>query len=167
MKECDPYKDSYPFMIPARAQFCRRVSWFLEAHPVVPISTWGMGCLTPAYSTGSLQAGVGRSSHDSLKSLAPVLQQSMGHPPSVHSCICCSFSGLFYCFTITILLWVLHAIWFLPLTALPASHRCKMSLSPGKLPKSLLGPPLVRGSSQEAEPGPATVGPEHEAVTTW
>lgn len=82
--------------------------------------------------TGSLQTGVGRPNHDRVKSLVPAPQQSVGHPPSAHGCVPCSFSGLFYCFTITILLWVLHAIW-----SLPALHRWEMSLSPGRLAKSL------------------------------
>lgn len=104
--------------------------------------------------TGSLQTGVGRPSHDRLTSLVPVLQQSMGHPPSACGCVPCSFSGLFYyCFAIAILLWVLYAIRSLPLPALPASHRCEMSLSPGRPPSlsdATFGPWLLTGARAKA-----------------
>ena len=97
--------------------------------------------------TGSLQTGVGRSSHDRLKSLGPNLQQSIGHLPSVYSCVPCSFRGLVYCCTITVLWWVLPAIWFLPLPTLPASGYV-MCPSLGGLTKCLLMSPLVRRFSQ-------------------
>ena len=48
-------------------------------------------------------------------------QLSLGHLSSVCSSGPCPCSELFYCFTFAVLLWVLHAIWFLLLSTLPAS----------------------------------------------
>ena len=138
---------------------------------MVPASAQGMGWLShPGAAlpqpvlTGSLQTGVGRPSHDRLTSLVPVLQQSMGHPPSACGCVPCSFSGLFYCFAIAILLWVLYAI-DLSLFLYSLPHTGVKCLFPQVDRQVSLMPPLVRGSSQAPEPKPATFSTKHEAVT--
>lgn len=92
----------------------------------------------------------------------PDLQQSVGHPPSVYHC---SFSELLYCFAITALLWVLHALWSLPPPALPASLGHVVSPSQGGLAKALLMPPLVRDFSQWAGAGSAAFSTKQETVT--
>ena len=96
-------------------------------------------------------------------------QLSLGHLSSVCSSVPCPFSELFYCFIIAVLLWVLHAIWFLLLSTLPASWGCKMPPSLGGFTKSLLMPPLVRGFLQgvEAEPTTFSTMAPHSSTLVW